>query len=108
MSYNCLCPCHIYALGLYEYVVDANKLEDAGQDSTEDTANFTSPSSGGSPVSIPVNQQQRVPNKTHAVPPAVTAKTYPKSSTAAPRLTFCHFLNTLSHVSSFLLLIWLI
>jgi hypothetical protein len=86
-----------------ECLLDANHY-DAGQDSMGESANFTSPSIGGSPDSIPSNQQQRVPNNTHAVPPAIAGKTSPKPSAAKPGLNSWHLLNSLSLIC--LLLFW--
>lgn len=74
------------------------------QDSMGESANFTSPSIGGSPDSIPSNQQQRVPNNTRSVPPAIAGKTSPKPSAAKPGLNSWHLLNSLSLIC--LLLFW--
>ncbi|KAK2375698.1 aspartic proteinase protein [Trifolium repens] len=75
------------------------------QDSMGDTSNVTSPSKGGLPGSIPANQQQRTPNSTHAVPPAVAGKTSPKPSAATSGLHSRHLLNSYSLIC--LLLFWL-
>lgn len=107
MSYNFLC--HVVSvcfLGLYECLLDANHSENAGQDSKGDTANFTSPSNGGSPnSSLPANQHQRVPS-TRAVPPAVAGQASPRPSTVAPLLTPWHLLSSLSLICLLLFLLF--
>ncbi|CAL5189366.1 unnamed protein product [Lathyrus oleraceus] len=95
----------------YHMVFDRENLSfgwsrsDCQDSSMRDTTNFTSPSSGGSPASIPANQQQHVPNNARAVPPAVAEKTPSKPSAATPGFNSWHLLNSSSLI---FLLFWLL